>query len=106
MDYIMIYNLLKDTGILANLSVTLTTAIAPTIKPYYIDIIYLLPGMCKCVSNVVYGYHMNNKLNIIINQNKLLKMDLDKIKTDIKINETEIDDYIVLTYNFIEKNTL
>ena len=99
----MLYNFLKDTGILANLSLTLTTAITPNIKPYYIDIIYLLPGMCKCMSTVIYGYQMNNKLNLIINQNKLLKMDLEKIKTDIMVNETEVDDYIILTYKFTEK---
>ena len=103
MNYIMLYNLLKDSGILANLPVTLTTAINPNIKPYYIDLVYLLPGVCKCMSTVVYGYYMNNKLNIIINQNKLLKMDLEKIKTEIIINETEIDDYIVVTYNFTKK---
>ena len=55
------------------------------------------------MSTVIYGYKMNNKLNFIINQNKLLKMDIEKIKTEIMVNETEIDDYIVLTYNFINK---
>ncbi len=103
MNYIMLYNFLKDTGILANISLTLTTAIKPNVKPYYIDIIYLLPGICKCMSTVIYGYKMNNKLNFIINQNKLLKMDIEKIKTEIMVNETEKDDYIVLTYNFINK---